>query len=188
MGNRGRFSLPVILFSEGFNVMKWLLSVLVFFASAATADQLAEQIASLAVPEPTGRDPVSVVTTVIPTTAKPGETVTVVVKARMLDGWRIYRYVPPTAAYLPTKWILELPKGIEKQGDWEKPAPEYLAGEADILIYQGEVVFLHKVKMSEHAKSGETKTIKAGLNYQTCNNDMCLRPTSKVTDVAVTVR
>ena len=172
--------------------MKWLLSVLTCFVSFAVAepssDQINEQIAALEVAEPTTRDPVSVVTTVIPATAKPGESVTVVIKARILNGWRIYRYVPPTAAYMPTKWVLELPEGVEKDGDWQMPTPEYLPGESNILIYQGEVVFQHKIKVAENTNVSGPKTIKTGLNYQTCNNDMCLRPTKKVADVTVEIK
>lgn len=150
-------------------------------------DQLTGAIEQIAIPEPTERDPVSVITAVIPTTAGPGDTVTVVIKARILDGWRIYRYVPPTAAYMPTKWVLELPDGVEKKGDWQKPTPEYLAGEMDILIHQGDVIFRHTVKIAETAKSGQTAILKAGLKYQTCNNDMCLRPTEKVTELTIAI-
>lgn len=165
------------------------LSMVFIDAGEVMAEVEAKMAAdAIEMPEPTMRDPVSVAVVVTPTLAKPGDVVEVVVKTKILPGWRIYRYAPPTSAYMTTKWLLELPEGVEKSGDWQKPPPEYLPGYSDILVHQGESVFSHKVKIPEGAKTGQLFTIKAGLNYQTCNNDMCLRPTIKVMDLVVTVQ
>lgn len=160
--------------------------LLLIFPVASSAGPLDTHIAELPVPDTSERDPVAVVTSVFPNRAAPGETVTVIVKIRVQPGWRIYRYVPPTAPYMSTRWVLDHSDGVEPSGVWQKPQPEYLAGHSDILIYQGEQVFTRQLTLAEDAP--DTVTLTAGLNYQTCNNDMCLRPTRKTTELSVTVK
>lgn len=169
-------------------LIKCFFSVWIVFSTGVYADELSSQLDALAVAEPTERNPVSVSAMVWPEAANPGDVVTVALKVKIQPGWRIYRYVPATAPYMATKWPIDVADGLSLEGDWQKPAPEYLPGYSDILIDQGELVFVHAVKVGESAEKGSSLAIKAGLDYQTCNEEMCLRPTKKIIDLLVSVR
>lgn len=170
--------------------MKYLFrtfgSLILMWPMMVIGGSLENHIADLTLTETSNRNPVSITTSVFPSEASVGEEVTVVVKVSIHPGWRIYRYVPPTAAYLPTKWLLDVSDGAQKSGGWQLPVPEYLSGHSDILVYQGEQVFTHQIILAEAAK--DEVRFYAGLNYQACNDDMCLRPTTSKSELTVIVK
>ena len=62
------------------------------------------------VKEPLASDPVSVDAKLVWNGNK--TQAAVIVKAKLLDGWHIYAYVPNTQPYIQYKMVLEVPKSV----------------------------------------------------------------------------
>ncbi|MBD0825475.1 protein-disulfide reductase DsbD domain-containing protein [Aestuariibaculum marinum] len=110
---------------------------------------------------------------------KSRDKVAVVVKASILSGWHIYAYVPQTQPYIQYDMVLEAPEGWEALGEWEAPKP--YPYEQGIMIYKGIITFTKYFEVKNHSN----KNLTAGLFYQTCNINQCLRPNQKVINLNI---
>lgn len=117
-------------------------------------------------------DPVSINATLIWSSDK--TQLAVVMKVSIQDQWHIYAYVPKTQPYITSELQLELPKGITKIGNWEKPYSEpYDDG---VFVYHGDLVFVQYCSVGNFSNDA---IITSGMYYQTCDLHKCFPPETK---------
>lgn len=131
--------------------------------------------------ESIGAGPVSVSARVTPSSARPGDIVTVTVTLQHAEGWHSYARVPRSSPYVTNRVELELPPELVPVGRWELPAGAPLAGEAGVLALEGRAVYRRHVRVAAGA-SGEADLL-ARVTFMTCDDMSCL----PVESVAVTV-
>ena len=139
--------------------------------------QPAIQIPDIAIDisDPSASAPVSVGAGVAPGEVHAGETVTLVVRAKLADGWHIYAADRESGSTVPTSLALNLPDGLEPVGDWKYPEPETSESVlGPIHVYHHEAVFAHNLRVAEGAQGN--LNIQCEFGYQACNDDICHRP------------
>lgn len=104
------------------------------------------------------------------------DSVAVVVKVKIADGWHIYEFVPENMPYLPTEYILDVDNNITKAGIWQKSEAIESPAEKGVMFYENEAIFIHKLKKSSPTAKGQVNT---GLYYQCCNLFQCMPPVEK---------
>ncbi len=133
-------------------------------------------VKALNVKSPPVSDPVSVNTTLVYNDDK--SQLAVIVKAKILQGWHIYAYVPKTEPYIQYKMILDAPKTLTALTEWSKPGS--YPYEDNVFVYKGEVVFTRYYSVKGVTPGSK---ISAGLAYQTCDIRQCLPPNTKVKEL-----
>jgi len=134
-------------------------------------------------PEPSSSDPASFGMGIDPGSTSRGSLVTVAIRARIATGWHIYAVDKPTDPAKPTQLTLKLPQGIIEVGEWDIPEPHE---KGNIFQYDGEVVFRRFIRVQEDAVPG-LYDLECKVAHQPCQDDRCLRPTSKTVSVALEV-
>lgn len=124
-------------------------------------------------PEPTANDPVA---GVVEIAALAGGGYALTLHVAILDGWHGYKSVPPGSPYVPMTVELELPAGIERDGDWTLPRGGMYPADPGVTVYEGDLVFRCRLKGRPPATPGEVACV---LSYQVCDERMCLPPDSK---------
>lgn len=169
--------------------MKTLIALLLTLSLPVVAGEVTSsipEVEALELPEPTKRSPVSQKSILIPSTAKAGDTVKVVIKGKILSNWHIYAQ-DPTGVFKVTEYSTVLPAGIEAAGEWELPGAEAYYADPNILIYHNDVLFSQQVTLAEDLKPGEYE-IEVKFNYQTCDPYMCLPPKREKQVLKLTVK
>jgi len=111
-----------------------------------------------------------------PSWSAPGTKATLVVHIKMHRGWHIAPFAAPSGPTQPTQLSLKLPKGIQAIGDWKAPEPTTLYdGSGPSSAYVGDLTFSHELAIDSNQSTGPVE-ISCRLNYQACNESMCLRP------------
>jgi thiol:disulfide interchange protein DsbD len=103
---------------------------------------------------------------------------TLIIDATVDAGWHINSNHPSNADYIPTHLELTAPKGVI-MGEVEYPGAEKtkLAFSAEELsVFTGDIEFRIPLKTEAVIASNDAVTV--ALNYQACNNNECLAPTS----------
>ncbi|MBD0833388.1 protein-disulfide reductase DsbD domain-containing protein [Aestuariibaculum sediminum] len=131
----------------------------------------------LEVKRPETTDPVKVNANVVWNESK--DQLAVIVKASILRGWHIYAFVPENQPYIEFNTVLNNIEGLEPITSWKNPPP--LPYEQGIYIYEGDLIFTRYFNLKERSK----KPIEAGLFYQTCNINQCLRPNQKTINITL---
>ena len=162
--------------------MKAVFLAILFFGLAGHARaqlnaKISEGIKQVSCAAPDEMNPVTLNAKLV----REGDSIGIIVKVSMAEGWHIYGYVPSTLPYIPIDHILGLPKNIRAVGKWQKTAASGSAADPGVLIYEDEAVFVHKAVKLPGAKAGEI--IKAGLYYQVCNLRQCLAPAEKILEL-----
>ncbi|WP_298367469.1 protein-disulfide reductase DsbD domain-containing protein [uncultured Lutibacter sp.] len=124
---------------------------------------------------PNHMNPVSVGATILD--GKLAGEKTVLIKTNIMNGYHIYAYVPSGEAYINSEIGIDLIKGVELVGNWEKSAPQTYPGKSHLLIYKNENTFKHKIKVGKEVVKG-TK-IKCWIYYQCCDARICFPPKKK---------
>lgn len=97
----------------------------------------------------------------------PGQTATVALRLKMVDGWHTY-WQNPGDSGLPTTLAWTLPKGVTP-GPILWPAPHALpAGPLVNYGYEGEVLLLTDVAVPRDAALGDTLTLAAKAEWLVC--------------------
>jgi DsbC/DsbD-like thiol-disulfide interchange protein len=111
-----------------------------------------------------------------PSRSAPGAKATLVVLVKLHRGWHIAPFAVPSGPTKPTQLSLKLPKGIQAIGDWKAPEPTTLYdGTGPSSAYVGDLKFSHELAIDSNLSTGPVE-ISCSLNYQACNESMCLRP------------
>ena len=145
-------------------------------------------VEALKVKRPSRRSPLQMTASLIPATASPGETVRVVIKVRLKPLWHCYDYVPEGEPFKQTERLMELGEGLQASGDWQIPESTPYIKNPSLMVYQGgrePLVFYRDLVVADDA-SGEL-TVKTGLKYQVCDENMCLPPKKNLQDLVLTV-
>lgn len=136
--------------------------------------------------ELTSRKPVSLGAAISRTEAVPGETLSVLVKGKVMSNWHIYAR-DYTGQFKVVKHTLDLPEGIEAQGDWDRPSAEVYHGSMETLLYRGDLEFSQKIKVTENQSPGEY-VITVVFDYQACDPTICLPPKKERFPLVLTVK
>src|SRR5512138_2450558 len=119
---------------------------------------------------------------------RPGETFKVAIILKVQAGYHINDNAPLDEFLIPTDLsfgegqdfeIVEIsyPKGRRAR---------FAYSEAELVVYEGEAVLGALVKAKSGLAAG-TRTLKASLSYQACNNESCLPPKALPLEIAVAV-
>ena len=154
-------------------------------ANVSMADKFKQQIAALSVAEPSMSAPVSMASAVFPAQLRAGQRAVVVIKVKILPGWHIYAYVPPSKPYIVTRKRLDLPSALQAEGDWQNPPARPYALDSTLFVWEGEQVFTREIEVARGAAGKQT--LSAGLIYQTCNRKVCLPPAKKIDRLMLTI-
>jgi thiol:disulfide interchange protein DsbD len=107
---------------------------------------------------------------------------TLIIDATVDPGWHINSNHPANADYIATQLDLSLPNGVSAN-DVQYPAAEktHLAFSSEELsVFTGAVQF--RVPLKSNGAPDANDAVTVTLNYQACNNNQCLAPTS-ISDV-----
>ncbi len=110
----------------------------------------------------------------------PGASSTLIIDARVDDGWHINSNHPSSPDYIPTQVELTVPNGVTA-GAVQYPAAEKTRlafSSEELSVFTGEVQF--RIPLKAEAAVAPNHTVTVTLNYQACNNSQCLAPRSIV--------
>ncbi len=111
-------------------------------------------------------------------TLAPGTTSTLFVDAAVDAGWHINSNHPSNSDYIPTQIELTLPSGVTA-GEVQYPAAEKTRlafSSEELSVFTGDIQF--RIPLKAETPVASTDAITVTLNYQACNNQQCLAPTS----------
>jgi hypothetical protein len=146
--------------------------------STSTSNQISTTGIEINVESPTDIAPVTAGAVVSPASAIAGDTVTLTVRVRIAREWHIYGVSMGGGPSQPTSLKLKLPDGVAATGDWSAPPSEYETTPLGINpVYQSDVEFSHKLKISDSAMPGDID-IHCKVDYQACDRSKCLPPAS----------
>ncbi|RUL88564.1 protein-disulfide reductase DsbD family protein [Tautonia sociabilis] len=140
---------------------------------------------------------VSFTARVEPSTARPGETVSYSITAKVEDSWHIYAFAaerPEGVAAVPTTFDLFQSGGLEPVGEggsWtpsEAPIrPKGVLGAIAYDYHEGSVSWTRTLRIPEDARPG-TVSIQAQVQFQICTDQVCKPPTRRtVAPVELTI-
>ena len=115
----------------------------------------------------------------------PGAVLDLAVRVRIAEHWHIYAEVGDNSPYPATRIELTLPAGCVALGDWGRPAAKAYA-EGSETVYEGEVVFLRRVRLGETLAGGAA--IDVEMSWQACDADHCLPPDRRTESVSLRAR
>jgi DsbC/DsbD-like thiol-disulfide interchange protein len=126
--------------------------------------------------QPTASHPVVAEASLSAEKAKPGATLTLLIKAKTAPTWHIYAVGERAGTEIPTTLKLKLPKGVEADGDWICPkAKQNPSGEGK--IYEGSMTFRRSLKIKRGAPAGPIEVV-CDFSYQACDPFSCRAPTT----------
>lgn len=143
----------------------WLLSVPAW-AAQGPAKSTAEKVTFAAQVEPA--------------VARPGETVTLSVTAKMEEGWHLYAIsLDPRIGPVPTALKLTQLGPLQPRGDWQEPPPRVQFDEgfqAEVSFHEGEVTFTQALHVPSGTSAGDI-ALRGTVDYMLCDARGCLPPT-----------
>jgi DsbC/DsbD-like thiol-disulfide interchange protein len=137
--------------------------------------------------EPASYNPFVARAVLVPANVEVPATLTFIIRAKTAPGWHVYATDGPVGISQPTRLDLQLPDGVEADGDWVFPEPAQ--GDAGTqLVYEGDLVFRRRLKITDAASSGPL-SVGCEITYQACDAFSCRPPESlKLEAVAKVVR
>jgi len=121
-----------------------------------------------------------------PVSVAAGGTATARVKLTILHGWHVNANPPALQYNIPTKVTLTSASGLTPGRVKYPPGKQEKFGfeDAPLLVYDGTVEVTVPIAAAAAAKSA---TLAGTVEYQSCNNEVCLAPTSIPFSVNVSV-
>jgi DsbC/DsbD-like thiol-disulfide interchange protein len=143
------------------------------------ADSTLPSAEDLTVDKPVGhQQPLAAGAILIPATLTAPGTTTLLIRVRTAPGWHIYAVDRPAGTARPTRLELQLPDGVEPEGDWELPEPKIgEVGSSGQLVYEGDFRFTRRLKVVETASAGQLR-VGCEIHYQACDPFSCRLPES----------
>jgi hypothetical protein len=129
-----------------------------------------------AISDPSPSEPVTAAMKIRPDSATAGETVEILVHARIARGHYLHATSDPGETFVAVAMGATIPNEIETLGDWQLPAPE--VGQGNALVYRNSIVLRRSLKLLSSAPP-QTLTIVGELQYQVCTDELCW-PTGKM--------
>jgi DsbC/DsbD-like thiol-disulfide interchange protein len=146
--------------------------------AGSAADATATPEDDISIGSPTADVPVVAAAEVFPRQVPPGGQFTLAIRIRIAFGWHIFAVgeKSDSLVYLPTTLDLTLPEGIEPDGEWQLPPPKRASGPNRFgPIYENEVTLRRKIKVAAN-QSPASLTLPCAITFQTCNEQLCVRP------------
>jgi protocatechuate 3,4-dioxygenase beta subunit len=125
----------------------------------------------LSVPAPRGARRVTAAVAVQPSKVRPGNTLTLFVKARVAAGHHIYALEESGCSNLPTTLEASLPGVLRPDGPWRGPEPKVQDDGSRTLA--GEVLFKRRFLIEGNRSGARTHKLAATLRFQVCNEALC---------------
>src|SRR5262249_31948971 len=125
---------------------------------------------------------------------QPGQKAKELIRAKLERGWHLYALTqppPPRAA----KVAIDESGAFKLDGKVQQPSPRVYQdpnfsqpGEPPFMsqAFENEVTFTAPIKVAEGAQPGAQKLI-AKFSYQACDDQTCLRPTTKTLEIETTI-
>ncbi len=117
-----------------------------------------------------------------------GETSTLRVSAHILAGWHINSNRPLNDVYIPTRLTVLAPAGVTVGEIAYPPGDEielgFAAGER-LSVFTGTVQFGAELRAAADFDASTAAPLAITIDYQTCNDSICLRPALVATTVAL---
>ncbi len=147
-----------------------------------------------ATPDPAqNQNPVSLSAKIDQSQLKPGQTAKLLITVKLEPGWHLYALTqppPPRAAKvtIDESGVFKLagavrqpkPK-IYQDPNFSEPGKPFMS-----QAFEKEVTFTAPIKVAADAKAGAQKLI-AKFSYQVCDDQTCLRPTTKTFEIDTTI-
>jgi thiol:disulfide interchange protein DsbD len=126
------------------------------------------------------------------TPAKPvkaGARFTLKLTAQVQEGWHFYSMKPLEDGPVPTRIWLAEGQPFQLTGPIKADDPQTLQDPTlhmEVELYEGSAAFLLPVRVAPGAAAGAQKIL-VNAQSQSCNNSMCLPPTTVKLEVPVTI-
>jgi len=175
-----------------------LLAVLLIVAPAFTqgpGENVPEDTETKATPDPEQESsPISVSAKIDQSQLKPGQTAKLLITAKLEPRWHLYALTqqPPPR---PAKVTIDESGAFKMNGAVQQPKPKVYKdpnfsepGKPPFMsqAFENEVTFTAPIKVANDAPSGKQKLI-AKFGYQVCDDQTCLRPTTRTFEIEVTI-
>lgn len=125
-----------------------------------------------------------------PAVARPGETVTLLVTAKIEAGWHLYAVaLAPHIGPVPTILKITQAGPLQPQGGWQEPKPKVKFDEgfqAEVSYHEGEVTFTQFLKVPEGTQPGKI-VLQGTVDYMLCDAKGCLPQTQSSFQTALRV-
>jgi DsbC/DsbD-like thiol-disulfide interchange protein len=141
-------------------------------------EQVSEGIANVEIEleEPASYNPFVARAALVPADVEVPRTLTFIIRAKTAPGWHVYAADGPVGISQPTRLDLQLPRGVEPDGDWVYPEPtQGDGGNGAQLVYEGDLVFRRRLKITDAASSGGL-SVGCEITYQACDAFSCRPP------------
>jgi len=103
-----------------------------------------------------------------------GDQAVLTIRVETAPTWHIYAVEGSGGPAIATVLRLELPKGVEAEGEWFCPKP--IKSADGQMVYEGELEFRRKLRVGSDAALGSLK-VACELGYQACDPFSCHPPT-----------
>lgn len=120
---------------------------------------------------------------------KAGARFTLKLQAHIQDGWHFYSMKPIDDGPVPTRIWLAEGQPFELAGPIKADEPQTLQDPTlhmEVELYEGDAAFALPLRVAPGAAAG-TQTLVVNAQSQSCNNSMCLPPTTVKVEVPVTI-
>lgn len=147
-----------------------------------------------ATPDPAqNQNPVSVSAKIDQSQLKPGQTAKLLITVKLEPGWHIYALTqppPPRAAqvkidesgvFKSNGKVLQPKPKVYQDPNFSEPGKPFMS-----QAFENEVTFTAPIKVAGDAQAGAQKLI-AKFSYQACDDQTCLRPTTKTFEIETTI-
>ena len=109
---------------------------------------------------------------------------TLVVQAKIKDGWHIYATEGDVGVGRHTKFELNLPEGITAASDWKVPTAKVKATSLGrVAEYSHAATFSVPLQVAENI--GDGANVGCAIAYQACTDSRCLPPTTEMQTVPI---
>jgi Disulphide bond corrector protein DsbC len=126
--------------------------------------------------EPSAADVVVAQAELTPATARPGETVTFIVRVKIAPTWHIYAFERSEGAGIPTTLKWKSLDGVAAEGEWTYAEPT--RDRDGQRIHEAMVEFRHTLRVRGDTAPGPIR-VSCELGYQACDPHLC-RPPARV--------
>jgi len=170
-----------------------MLFAVLLIAAPAFAQELSEDVPDSAETKAApaqNLNPVSVSAKIDQSQLKPGQTAKLLITAKLEPGWHLYALTQPAPPRAAKVTIDE--SGVFKlDGAVQQPKPKVYKdpnfsqpGEPPFMsqAFEKEVTFTAPIKVAQEAQAGKRSLI-AKFSYQACDDQTCLRPTTKTFEI-----
>lgn len=175
----------------GLTLLLTVLFIGAFARTQAPLEDPPESVETGATPDPAqNQNPISVSAKIDQSQLKPGQTAKLLITAKLEPGWHLYAMTqpaPPRAAKITIdeSGVFKLNGAVQQPKPKIYPDPNFSEpGKPPFMsqAFEKEVTFTAPIKIARDAQAGARKLI-AKFSYQVCDDQTCLRPTTKTFEI-----